>query len=225
MINQERTYEIVINGKSPLIMHHDNIVWADDMDAWKANPANKKISRAGDDRTPAWRWIGALYHDGEHVTMQVDNIMRCLMEGGAMVPVPGAKGNKTFKSQTQSGIAPCEGHWKLETQLGLIPVAEIDALKRVDDFKKHLEATRAMGFDLLVKRAKVGMAKHIRVRPIFHNWQLVGHLRVRDEQITTEVLQDILSYAGQYKGLGDWRPGGKTPGTYGMFTAEVRETQ
>jgi hypothetical protein len=35
------------------------------------------------------------------------------------------------------------------------------------------------------------------------------------------VLSDIFNYAGRYKGLGDWRPGSKTPGTWGMFTAEV----
>ena len=37
------------------------------------------------------------------------------------------------------------------------------------------------------------------------------------------MLADILRYAGQYKGLGDWRPGGKTPGSFGMFEAAVKE--
>lgn len=45
---------------------------------------------------------------------------------------------------------------------------------------------------------------------------------VSDEQITTAALQDIVTYAGQYKGLGDWRPGGKTPGPFGMFTATLK---
>ena len=84
-----RTYAVTLTGKTPLLMHHDNIEWADFMDEWKSNPDNKAGSKAGDDRSPAWRWLGAAYHDGKNFAMPQANIMRCLMEGGAMVPVPG----------------------------------------------------------------------------------------------------------------------------------------
>ena len=40
-----------------------------------------------------------------------------------------------------------------------------------------------------------------------------------DEQITEDVLRNIIEYAGQYKGIGDWRPGGK-PGPYGIYSAD-----
>jgi hypothetical protein len=60
--------------------------------------------------------------------------------------------------------------------------------------------------------------KHIRVRPKFRNWALMFTITVWDEQITADVLKNIFQYAGAYKGLCDWRPGGKTPGSYGMFT-------
>ena len=59
-----RTVRIELTGKMPLIMHADNIEWADEMEAWRTNPANKAKSKAGDDRTPPWRWIGSLnYND------------------------------------------------------------------------------------------------------------------------------------------------------------------
>ena len=48
-----------------------------------------------------------------------------------------------------------------------------------------------------------------------------GELIVTDEQITDEVLNSILAYAGTYKGLCDWRPGSKTPGSFGTFKAKV----
>src|SRR5690606_31225901 len=93
--NQEktkmRTYQVTITGKTPLLMHWDNIEWADRMAAWKDDPKNQKLSKAGEDRTPAWRWIGSMYHDDDKVSMPSDNLMRCFMEGGAMVPVPGGK--------------------------------------------------------------------------------------------------------------------------------------
>ena len=72
------------------------------------------------------------------------------------------------------------------------------------------------------KRVKIGMSKHIRVRPVFQSWSITGDLAVWDDQITKEILQNIIERAGQYKGLGDWRPGGKTPGPYGTFEARLR---
>ena len=106
-----RKYEVTLTGTTPLLMHWDNIEWADQMDAWKNDPANRKDSRAGDDRSPAWRWIGSCYHDGKHITIPSDNLMRSMMEGGAMVPVPGGKNGKTFKAQTQSGMMVSESDW------------------------------------------------------------------------------------------------------------------
>lgn len=73
-------YIVTLTGKTPLLMHADSIEWADEMDRWKSN-ANKKGSRAGDDRSPAYRWLGCLYHDGTNVGVPNDNLMRALMEG------------------------------------------------------------------------------------------------------------------------------------------------
>lgn len=219
-----REYEVTITGKTPLLMHQDNIEWADFMDEWKNDPANKKNSKAGDDRTPAWRWLGCVYHDGNVVGMPQANLMRSIMEGGAMVPVPGGRSGKTFKAQTQSGMMSVETFWPMTTRTGaVLSWAEVEALKDVESFAEHKKRAAELGFALMVKRAKVGTSKHIRVRPIFDaGWQLRGRFAVWDEQITEDVLKNILEYAGQYKGLGDWRPGGKTPGPYGTYSAEIR---
>jgi hypothetical protein len=218
-----KTYNVTITGKTPLLMHHDNIEWADFMDEWKNNPENKKGSKAGDDRSPAWRWLGCAYHDGEKLAIPQANIMKCLMEGGAMVPVPGGKNGKTFKSQTQSGMMSVLPFWTLLIDRKPIAWADIEKLKDISLFAEHKSAARALGFDLLVKRAAVGTSKHIRVRPQFASgWQAVGEIAVWDEQITDRALSDIFEYAGQYKGIGDWRPGApKKPGPYGTFDAVI----
>ena len=218
-----RRYEITISGQTPLLMHWDNIEWADRLDEWKNDSGNKKNSKAGDDRSPAWRWVGSMYHDGAHVAVPNDNLMRCLMEGGAMVPVPGGKSGKTFKAQTQSGMMVAEPFWPVLIDGAAVPMSDINPLLKVEDFGKHKEAVSALGFRLHVKRAKIGASKHIRVRPCFDRWEVRGTVSVWDDQITERVLADILRYAGQYKGLGDWRPGGKTPGSFGMFEAAVKE--
>lgn len=218
-----RNYEVVITGKTPLLMHSDNIDWADQMDQWKNSPDNKKGSKAGDDRSPAWRWLGCLYHDDQRIVLPSDNISRCFMEGGAMVPVPGGKNGKTFKSQSQSGMMTGEAVWPLLVGGKEIPIKPIMDLRKKTAFSDHREAAEKSGFMLFVKRAKIGTSKHIRVRPRFDNWSTRGSVVVWDDQITLEVLSDILEYAGRYKGLCDWRPGGKTPGPHGMFTATVKE--
>jgi hypothetical protein len=221
-----KTYEVSITGKMPLLMHADNINWADEMEQWKNDPANKRGSKAGDDRSPAFRWIGSLYHDGTSVALPSDNLMRAFMEGGAMVPVPGGRSGKTFKAQTQSGMLVDGAYWPLLVgdARRAISARDVLALRTEKSFDAHRERVEKLGFSLYVKRAKIGTSKHVRVRPIFEKWASVGIVRVWDEQITLDVLQQVVTYAGLYKGLGDWRPGGKTPGPYGMFTAKVVET-
>ena len=218
-----RKYAITLTGKTPLLMHSDNIEWADFMEEWKNDPANKKGSKAGDDRSPAWRWLGCVYHDGKAVSVPQANIMRAIMEGGVMVPVPGGKSGKTFKAQTQSGMMSVEPFWPLIINGKTLAWADLEVLQAEESFKAHREMVRSLGFDLMVKRAKIGASKHVRVRPEFAaGWQAHGTLAVWDEQITDTTLGQILDYSGQYKGLGDWRPGGKTPGPYGMFEAEIK---
>lgn len=218
-----RNFHIRITGNSPLLMHHDDVAWADRMDEWKNNPENKKSSKAGDDRTPAFRWIGYCYHDGKRLVMPVDNVMATAREGGALVPVPGGRSGKTFKAQSQSGIVPADPFWPIVVNGKEIPWAPISALIKEPDFKRHLETVRGLGFELHVKRARVGQAKHIRVRPIFHIWECSGVVSVIDDQITDKALSDIFDYAGMYKGLGDWRPSSPSkPGTFGRFSVEVK---
>lgn len=217
------TYKVTLTGTQPLLLHHDDIEWADKMSEWVMDADNKKNSKAGDDRTPAFKWIGCLYRDEEgRLIMPTENIMRCIMEAGKTVPT--GKGMATFKSQTQSGIMPQALGWPIVGRDGkAIPTGPIDALMKVKDFEKHKEAVKPMGFSLFVKRARIGASKHVRVRPRFENWQISGELVVTDESITERILKNILDIAGRLKGLGDWRPGSKTPGPFGMFTASLEK--
>jgi hypothetical protein len=217
-----RTYAVTLDGLTPLMMHADNIEWADQMDAWRADPANAKLSKPGDDRTPAFRWIGSLYHDGAHVSLPSDNLMRCMMEGGAMVPVPGGRNGKTFKAQSQSGMMVADPYWPVLVGGATIPMPAIEALMSEARFAEHARAVKGLGFALHMKRGRIGTAKHVRVRPLLRGWQAKGHVNIWDDQITAEVLQQILTFAGRYRGLCDWRPGSKTPGSFGMFTAAVQ---
>ena len=213
-------YQIILEGETPLLMHRDNIQFSERVRAWQQE--NRSLSVAGDDRTPAWSWIGSLYDDGEYVGLNADNMMTMFREGGAKVPT-GAK-NETYKRQTQSGIVLEEICPPLLVNGKRLEMAPISALLDEDVFAAHVEAVQEMGFDLLVKRAKVGTSKHIRVRPMFEKWAVITSLMVVDPKesgITREVLQKILNKAGSLCGLGDWRPSSRTPGQFGRFKATV----
>jgi len=217
-----RTYEAKITGITPMLMHRDNIEFADDLRAWREDPTNKKVSVAGDDRSPAFTWLGCVYDDDGLVAMPSDNIMRCLLEGGTMVPVPGGKNGKTFKAQTQSGMLTVETGWPVLIDGKTIKMNDLVQLKSEKDFKKHVETAVKYGFSLFTKRAAIMNKKHIRVRPKFSRWELNGHVDVWDDQITIDVLQSIFRCAGEFKGLGDWRPSSKTPGPYGRFNTKLK---
>ena len=218
-----REYEVTLTGMAPgLLMHRDNIEWADEMQTWRADPKNKGLSRPGDDRHPAFTWLGAVYHDGEYLALPADNIARCLMEGGAQTPVPGGRNGKTFKAQTQSGMMSRDAFWEFFSNGKRIPWASLAALMDRADVMAHRAVCRNLGFDLMFRRATIGKAKHVRVRPWFKLWSARGVISVWDDQITEAVLTTILAQCGSFKGLCDWRPGSKTPGPYGRFDAVVK---
>jgi len=216
------TVKVTLTGKMPLIINADNIDWADRMEDWKNDPDNKAKSKAGDDRTPAWRWIGCLNYDDPKtgvITIPQEYIMRCIMGGGADVLT--GKGKKTFKAQSQSGLLCSDFHWPLLINGKPIAMKNINELLRENNFKNQCDAVQSLGFSLFVKPAKIGGKRHIRVRPRFDNWSTSGDLMILDDQITRKVLGEILERAGRFKGLGNWRPGAPTPGPFGTFEATI----
>lgn len=65
-----------------------------------------------------------------------------------------------------------------------------------------------------VKGVRVGTARVMRTRPIFHEWQCVVRMNVETSTINVSRLDEWVQTAGNVIGLGDWRP------VYGRFTAE-----
>lgn len=217
-----RKYKVTLTGESPLLMHKDNITHGEAVRRWCKNPANKSASVAGDDRTPAWTWLGYCYHDGGRLVIDSDNLMTMLRDGGKKCPAATGKGS--MKAATQAGIIIDEIGWPLTVEGREIAWKAIEPLMEVDDFTKHEETAKALGFELFVKRAKVGTSKHVRVRPRFDRWACSGTLTVLDSQINTAMLKTILEHAGFYCGLCDWRPGSPVaPGQFGRFSAKVEE--
>ncbi len=79
-----RTYKVDLIGETPLLTHNDNLSWAEKMKAWGLDPANAKSSVAGDDRSPAFRWIGNLYIENNKLVIPSDLLMSTLLNGGSV---------------------------------------------------------------------------------------------------------------------------------------------
>jgi len=218
-------YKITLKGLTPILMHQDNIAFSEKIQAWQRAPENKQYSVAGDDRSPAWTWIGYLYHDGRIVGIPSDNLMTMLREGGTKVPT--GKGKETYKKQTQAGIMIDQQQWELYVGDKTISVDPFYELIGNNTFTDHLDLAEQYGFELNVKRAKIGSNKHIRVRPMFRNWVAQGSLTVIDRDvsgITEDVLQLIMNQAGAMCGIGDWRPNSpKSSGTFGKFEPVIEK--
>jgi hypothetical protein len=217
-----RNYKVRLTGQTPLLLHKDNIQWGERVKAFCKNPANKSKSVAGDDRSPAWTWLGYCYNGSGLVVIDSDNLMAMLRDAGKKCPAATGKG--TLKAQTQSGIIVNEIGWPIQVDGGR--TVDYDALmnlKDEEDFEKHEAAVQKAGFELFVKRAKIGSSKHVRVRPRFELWSAEGTILVVDDTLTTKVLENLFIVAGRFVGVGDWRPGSMASGRFGQFTAEISE--
>ena len=231
-MSNTKKYHVVLTAKTPLLMHKDNIEFTENVTKWRKDPQNKRISVAGDDRSPAWTWIGycyasAVYHK---LILHSDNIMTMLREAGAKMPT--GKGKATFKSITQCGFQLCDEGFNFYNNGNEIGTDWMNDLIDDNEFDHHLEAVKQHGFSLNLKRAKIGSgaraSKHIRVRPQFDSWSAEGDILVVDPSITGltgEIVQRLFSLAGEIIGVGDWRPSCASSGPFGRFNAKVEEIE
>jgi hypothetical protein len=212
-----RSARFTLKGLTPLLMHADDVEAASTLDQWRKAPGNKNVTTPGDDRSPGWTWQTYLYRDAAGmVAMPADNVMVALRQAGAKMIL---KKQTTFKAITQSGLLLTDETLEFTNGGKQLSADEFVAI-RDEKFTDQKKAVEKSGFELLIKRAKVGTSKHVRVRPMFRSWQASGVIQILAPEITFDSLQMLFDLAGDV-GLCDWRPGCKTPGRFGMFEATV----
>lgn len=214
-------FSFEITGSTPLIMHADNIPWADQMTEWKKKSKDAKSSPAGDDRHPAYRWIGCLCNNGVHVGIPSNYMTTCLMKAASRVST-GSR-NKTFKTESVAMMGFNDELFPIVTKAGEVRWEDVVPMVNEPEFSEHQSFASKHGFELHICRASVGASKHIRVRPKFNSWKFAGTLWVDNDSLASS-LPEIFEMAGNVVGLGDWRPSApKKPGPYGRFSATIKE--
>ena len=219
MMGYRAEYSFCLTGSTPLLMHADDIDWADELEIWRKDRNNRGQSKAGDDRSPAWTWQGYLYRDAEgKIAIPYEMVMAALKNAGAQIIW---KKQKSFKEKTQSGLSARTEFFEFYYGPDNRQLTISDLPKREETYiqqKQHVE--KDLGFLLFAKRAKVGQSKHVRIRPRFEQWSVRGQIIVTDADITPEILQQLFEVSGSV-GLGDWRPSSKSPGPFGQFEVQL----
>lgn len=209
-----------LTGITPILLHADDVEWSDTVTEWIKDPDNKNKSKAGDDRTPPWTWWGYAYRNQDgNVSMPFMNLTAAIRRAAAKITL---KGNKSYKEIAASEINfGAVEYLKFTVNGAEVALPSLPDLMKMT-FAKQAELVKKLGFKLDVRRAAIGPKKHVRVRPRFEQWEVSGEVHVGDaELITKERLNLIFDLSGKV-GLGDWRPGCKTPGPFGMFKAALK---
>jgi hypothetical protein len=226
-----RTVTLTLRSATELLMDRDNISYSERLVRWQKDPTNADQQVPGDDRAPAWGWLGKLHYDEatKLVGLPQSMLLACLRAAATTIPHPTAKGGKTLKELSQAGIQftktsfPLLVHRPQDGQWRPIPYDEL-AHKLGDelDFVVHEEVVKQFGFRLDVRRSKPQYNRsHVRVRPMFAPWRCVCEMRVMDDVLTDAVLMQMFEIAGSSKGIGNWRPSNGRAGSYGIFTVEA----
>ena len=214
-------FRFVLDGVTPLLMHRDDVDAAEAVSLWRDK--NKGKMSPGSDKTPSWTWQTYLYTDGTKVCMPTEIIMAALRNAGSSVTF---KKQKTLKSVSQSGLLIRDEFLRFtfgENRNQELFVADLPPLDAT--YEQNVTFAAKTGFQLFVKRAVVGMAKHIRVRPRFNPWRVTGIVEVIEDTITDDMVRSLFSAACNL-GLCDWRPGSKrSPGNFGIFTANLEKVK
>jgi len=216
--------DFTLKGISPLLMHADDVMMSDELSQARKSMARGE-KQAGDDRSPAWSWHTYCYRDGEHLVWPSENLMVSLRSAAATIIY---SKQKSFKELSQSGLCIPTETLEFSTRKGPVSWGMIEDWRDENTpfMQQSKEFTKAdPDCTLFVKRAKVGQAKHVRVRPRFENWFVKGQIIITNNEITFERLTEFFEIAGDRCGLGDWRPSCKTPGPYGRFQASLKKSK
>lgn len=173
---------VQVEGISPLMQHRYPLPTFDDM-----TKGGKKVTGERD-YTEEWREY-LYYNSDKEIYQPATHFDSCLIRAAAGYKIQGARG-KTY-SQLFKGNVFCNPD---EILHGIkVP----DSLDTDGDKRLYLDIR-----PVVIQRARVA-----RIRPCFKpGWKLDFEIQVLDDQIPTNVLNEVLQLAGRTVGIGDFRP-------------------
>lgn len=132
-------------------------------------------------------------NDDGQIGIPADNLFACLAEAGRMVKYDGRRSISTASSSLLAGL--------IEFENDFLPFNEGAEWK-----------TSMMGGNLKQGANKTAVAI---VRPRFPRWGLTFTMTIDDRFVKEKIIRQLFDVAGNFVGLGDFRPGCK--GRWGRF--------
>lgn len=221
-----KKYNVKLTGLDTMLWNRDNFRFDAEVSKWQKGPSGRDCPR-GDDRFPAWKWIGKIYHDATEKSFALccdEVISAVLSEAGKGITM---SGKKTYKEPAKTAIEYINDYAEIKLRGKPIPFSPFKKLFTGDvtDMDEHTEIAQKHGIDIDIRRVSMGGSKHVRCRPLIPvGWTAEFSMSVDDEIIDKNTLKQLFHIAGTRKGIGDWRPGSpKSPGKHGRFNAEIKE--
>jgi len=211
-----RNIVIKVTGRTELLMHNGKLANPMDPATKELNQAYAEWKRTKNDEAfeelSRVEFGGSMYyHEADGTVIgpywSTDSFHACLKNAGAKIV---KKGRTTFKNFVAAALIPGD--------TDINPLVYRGS-KRGEPVPRKLEDLWEDKYYRDIRPARVGSAKVMRTRPVFHDWKFEVPFTLDTEVLDIADLQRILTIAGQIVGLGDWRP--EKGGRRGRFTAEV----
>lgn len=141
-----------------------------------------------------WREKSYFRPETEALYIPGENIHQCMVDGAQYwgMTIPG-RGKTQYTGVVKSGI-----------------ICQDVSLATLDRTGDYIEAKKAdlvsFGRSVNGTPTKKNGGKVYRIRPSLESWKGTFLMTVIDARLTSQILRTVISYAGLYKGLGDWRP-------------------
>ena len=197
-----KTIQVTIAGDAPLMMHNDRLANPMDEYARQLKEYTSKRTKTNEDYEAIARieFLGGIYYtEDAGVHLPSRNFRKCIEEGAKI---------------SKKGTAIKRGVFVVENTLALI--------YQGPKTPKELYAYRGGAF-VDTRTAGNNGSRIVRTRPIFAPpWGFVATLRYEPTQINEADLKRCISDAGEFCGLGDYRPI-PSGGSFGKFKIEKWE--
>jgi hypothetical protein len=193
-ITSPKRYQVTLRGSGGILFNK-----MPDLSETKTEKKNQeKVDKTELERLT---WREKLYFEsGKRVYIPGENIHQCFKDAcsywGQKIP---GEGNKTFTDVVLKSVVV------ENMDLGIDKDSE-----KIVPFGKNVNGNPSKG--------KKSGCKVYKIRPLLMPWEGLLVMHVFDARLSMPVLRTIISYAGTFIGLGDWRP------TYGRFElVEIKE--
>jgi hypothetical protein len=177
-------YRVTLRGQSPLIVHNGQL--ADPLNpfakALKAANAKRKKTDADHAAIADIEWKGGLYVDADGRPIVPSRVLEAVIAKGAM--------------RSKEGKSALSGMF-----------VETDGVLRFRGDGRSIDEMQADPNFRITVGVRVGQSRVMRTRPIFHDWSLTFDVSVSTDVVTDAAqLRRWIESAGEYVGIGDWRP-------------------